>query len=348
MRMPNGYGGVSKLSGKRRNPWIVRVTTDIIPDPDNPGKIKQIKKVLGYYPTRTAAIEALADYNKNPYSIDTASATFAEIYDKWSSEKYPKISHSNVNGYKASYKLCDKLYNMPFKDIRTSHMQAVVDNCGKAYPTLRKLRVFFNQLYTYAMANDVVAKNYADYVDIGKDDTDTDRAPFSEAEIQLLWDNVDRMPYIDTVLIMIYSGWRIGELLTIKTADVDLQELTMRGGIKTAAGKNRIVPIHPKIEPLIRKWYAIGAETLITKPNSMEPVNYYTYRDTYFRNICTQLQISHRPHDCRHTFATLADNAGANKLSIKRIMGHASSDITDKVYTHKDVAELRKAILMID
>ncbi|WP_146553674.1 tyrosine-type recombinase/integrase [Rummeliibacillus sp. SL167] len=57
--------------------------------------------------------------------------------------------------------------------------------------------------------------------------------------------------------------------------------------------------------------------------------------------------MTHRPHDCRHTFATLMDNADANKLSIKRIMGHASKDITDKVYTHKDIEQLLKAIDLI-
>ena len=41
------------------------------------------------------------------------------------------------------------------------------------------------------------------------------------------------------------------------------------------------------------------------------------------------------------------NNAGANKVSIQRIMGHASKDITDKVYTHKDIAELKKAVDLI-
>lgn len=41
------------------------------------------------------------------------------------------------------------------------------------------------------------------------------------------------------------------------------------------------------------------------------------------------------------------DNAGANKLCNKRIIGHASADITDNVYTHKDIEELKKAIDLI-
>ena len=138
------------------------------------------------------------------------------------------------------------------------------------------------------------------------------------------------MEYIDTLLIMIYSGWGIGELLTLKNSDIDFNEMTMRGGIKTDAGKNRLVPIHPRILPFIKKWYDKGGETLIKGTNGKE-MNYYTYFDVYFKNICEQLQMEHKPHDCRHTFATLMDNAGANKFCIKRIMGHASNDITDLI-----------------
>ena len=71
------------------------------------------------------------------------------------------------------------------------------------------------------------------------------------------------------------------------------------------------------------------------------------YRDNFLKTM-EQLEMDHKPHDCRHTFATLMDNVGANKLSIKRIMGHASKDITDKVYTHKDTEELKKAIDLLD
>ena len=57
-----------------------------------------------------------------------------------------------------------------------------------------------------------------------------------------------------------------------------------------------------------------------------------------------ELQEGHKPHDTRHTFATRMDRTPANKLCIKRIMGHASSDITSKVYTHKDIQDLIQAI----
>ena len=140
MRNPNGWGSVHKLPGNRRNPWRVRLTVGWAVDEN--GKGKQEYKTLGCYPTKEEAMIALAEYHKNPYAIDN-KITFAELYEKWSAGKFPTIDESNVHGYKASYKVCTDLYKMHFNDIRLVHLQEVVDNCGKNYPTLRKLKVLF-------------------------------------------------------------------------------------------------------------------------------------------------------------------------------------------------------------
>ena len=132
MRLPNGYGSVYKLSGKRRNPFIVRVTVGW----SNEGK--QILKTIGFYQTRQEGLNALAEYHSNPYDIDKGKITFAEVFDKWKNEHFPKISNNAIVNYNVAYKYCSSLYDMRFVDIRKSHLQSVVDNSGKAYPT-RKL-----------------------------------------------------------------------------------------------------------------------------------------------------------------------------------------------------------------
>ena len=78
-------------------------------------------------------------------------------------------------------------------------------------------------------------------------------------------------------------------------------------------------------------------------------MQYSNYRREKWDNIIEKMELDkeHRPHDCRHTFATLMDRANANKLCIKRIIGHSSPDITDKVYTHKQVEDLIEAIDLI-
>ena len=76
-------------------------------------------------------------------------------------------------------------------------------------------------------------------------------------------------------------------------------------------------------------------------------MKYQNYRNNYFDKIMIKLKMEHLPHDCRHTFATLLNDAEANSTSIMKLIGHSSFDITEKIYTHKDIEELRKAIELI-
>lgn len=111
MKLPNGYGSVKILSGKRRRPWIVTKTIGWEID-ESTGKAKQKKNIIGYYATRQEGLQALADYNNNPYDIDAAKITFSEVYEKWSEQKFKEISDSNIKGYRAAYKLCSSLCDM--------------------------------------------------------------------------------------------------------------------------------------------------------------------------------------------------------------------------------------------
>lgn len=340
MRLPNGYGSCYKLKGARRRPWIARKTIGW----DDEGK--QLYQTIGYFESRQKALTALAAFNENPYSMETATITFAEVYEKWSREKFPKIANSNVLGYRSAFKKSEPLHGMRFVDIRKAHMQPIIDNCDKGWGTKKKIKVLFNQLFKFALENDIISKDYSRYVTIDPNDTPTNKKPFTREEIKTLWENVDRMEGIDTILIMIYTGLRPGELLDLRMEDIDLKQGILRGGGKTRAGKNRVIPIHKDIFQLIRKRMLSGKDHLITNHKG-EKMKYENYLREKFRKIMEQLEMDHLPHECRHTFATLMDEADANKICIKRIMGHASADITDGVYTHKDIKALAEAINLI-
>lgn len=346
MRNPNGYGGVIKLPGKRRRPYLARITDHW--ETDANGKRRQIFKPIGYFEKQRDALSALEAYSQNPSAVDSVNLTFGEVYETWSARKFDQtvkdaISESNIKGYKAAFKLCGSIKDMRMIDIKAAHLQKVVDESKKNEPTLRKLRVLFSQIYSYAMANDIINKDYSDFVTIPKSEKKLNRASFTEDEIQSLWDNLDRHEWIDTVLIQIYTGMRIGELLGIVNANIDIDGKYMRGGSKTAAGKNRVIPLHDKIIPLIKNRMS-DSDMLILNNTDGGALSYYTYRDVYWRNMMEQLNMTHLPHDCRHTFASRADTYGLNKVCIKRIIGHASSDITDSVYTHKEIEELIREV----
>lgn len=346
MKLPNKYGSIEKLSGSRRKPFMVRKTIGYTADG------KQIRKIVGYYETRTKALQELALFNENPYDIDIKKITVKELHKKWQEEKYPKIAHKTQQVYNMCWNYCEEVEDLPFVDVKINHLQSIVDSMGPKWSSKKAFKVLWHQMYDFAIKNDMNVRKYSQYIDIGKKTTILKRVPFEENEIDLFWENVARMEFIDTILILIYTGMRIGELLDIKIENVYIEKKYMQGGSKTKAGKNRIIPIHERILPLVKKWYdsakEIGSEYLIYNHEGKQML-YWNFYHEKWEKIIEQLELdkSHRPHDTRHTFATRMDRTTANKLCIKRIMGHSSKDITDKVYTHKDVRELLEAVNML-
>lgn len=161
----------------------------------------------------------------------------------------------------------------------------------------------------------------------------------------MLLNNIN-VPWVDSILIYIYSGWRISELLLMPPENIDLDAGTFPGGLKTESSKNRIVPIHSKIRGFVEHRLSINNGIMFTRNG--HPISADTYTKL-FKSTLTSVGIStyHTPHDCRHTFVSLLDSAGANPVCIDRLVGHASKSITTRIYTHKTIAELRNAIEMI-
>lgn len=340
MKLPNGYGSVIKHKGNRRRPYQARVTVGFT----DTGIQKY--KTLGWYEKKEDGLAALSEYHNKPYDIDAKKLTFAELYRKWCKERYKGERPKST--YPSEYKHCAMLHDMRFVDIKLTHLQEVIDNSNANFPTRKAIKILLHLLYNYAIKNDIVDKKYSQYIDIGTKEGKTKRKPFTQAEIDKLFANVDKMDYIDTILIMIYTCMRVGELITIEIANVHLDERYMIGGIKTEAGRDRIIPINRKIEPFIRRYYEKNKDKKYLIMNSLgNTMQYSNYRREKWDNIMEKLKMEHTPHDCRHTGASLLDSAGANKLSRKRILGHSAQDLTDDVYTHKTIEELIKTIDLI-
>lgn len=130
MKMPNGYGSVYKLSGKRRKPFVARKTTGWTADTETQ-KSKQQYITIGYFATRPEALQALADYNDNPYNLNMSRMTFSEIYQKWYDDTFDDDSNrSTIKNYESAYKYCSSLYKMKMADIRPPQMQKVINDSG--------------------------------------------------------------------------------------------------------------------------------------------------------------------------------------------------------------------------
>lgn len=342
MKLPNGYGGVHKLSGKRRRPWCARITVGW--EKKN-GKAYQKYKPIGYYEKREDAIRALAKYNEDPYSIEYSEITFAEVYEKWSAEHFEKITAKTAQQWESVYNIhCQQIHDVRFRDLKVGHLEGVIKKCKAGDITKGRIKNLFNMLYRYAIKHEIADKNYAQMCDpIREPEAKIERTVFNDDELKVLWENTDNIT-VKTILISLYSGWRPSEIAELRTENIDLENQTMTGGMKTEAGTNRVVPIHPKIVVLIESLYNKKNEYLITDKKG--PVSYDTYYHRFVR-IMDLYGFSHRPHDTRHSFVTYAKAAGVNDFVLKLIVGHSIDDITEKVYTHRTLEQMHEEICKI-
>lgn len=120
LKSPNRYGGVTKLSNasRRRRPYAVRITTGYVIN-EKTGKATQKYAIIGYAKTRNEGLQMLAKYHEHPFNIETGDMTFREVYENWSEDKYENASQSTINGYRAAYNVCSKIYERKFRELKT-------------------------------------------------------------------------------------------------------------------------------------------------------------------------------------------------------------------------------------
>ncbi len=353
MRLPNGYGSVYKLPGKRRKPWIARITTGWKTVIAKKGKHKgqevarQQYKPIGYFETKQEAIAALGQHQVSPV-LSRGKITMEDLYKEWSEAKYRHISKATANNYRAAWLHLRSIAHLKAKEVRTAHLQKIIDSChedGLSRSSLEKIRVVANMLFNHAAENDILNKNYAEFIKLPKTEK-AKKERFTDLEIKKLFDNATN-EWTSSILIMIYTGMRISEMLNLTRFNVDLQAGIITGGVKTDAGKNRVIPIHAKIMPYIKEWHNKAGDTLVCDERGKK-LSAKRYRENYYYPALVAAGVRKLvPHICRHTFCSMLAEKGADTLSIKLLAGHADYGFTANEYTHLEIESLKKAISKI-
>ena len=370
-KLPNGFGSIRYLGKNRRNCYAVHPPATL----DASGKVVRppaicyvddwlkgfavltaykagtyqpgMERTLEIAPTTdvdTLVSRLIADYNtikgvedKHP---EIKKLTFSDVYEQFYVWKFPegtKLSYSSKEAYRTAYSNCTVLHNRIFEDLKAPDMQKVIDDCTLKRQSQMIILTLFKQMYKYAVYSEIVTENKALYVHVNADSDTEHGTPFSDQELQALWRNMDD-PEVQLILIMCYSGWRIGE---VPKLDINLEEKYYQGGSKTKAGKDRVVPIHPAVYDFVR-----------SKVESQGKLLMYTqkyHRDKFFYPTLERLGITgnpkHTPHDCRHTFSTLCEKYNVRENDRKRMLGHSfGGDVTNAVYGHRTLEELRTEI----
>jgi len=258
MRRANGTGCVTKMSGNRRKPWRARVTlgwkeVDAIIAGREVRVKKQAYKTIGYFATKAEAEIAISRDMDMPLSEDSG-ITLKGLFEKWrKTEAYTELSRQTKDGYNAAFKYLSRYHNHKFKDLKTAQFQSAINfarELGKSRSTMEKIKTLSGILSEYAFTQDIVNKTYYKSIRLPaekKQQIDT----FSDLDKQILFKN-DSDDIVKTILILIYTGMRISELLTLSKWHVDIENWIVTGGVKTDAGKDRVIPLHPKNHTVCR------------------------------------------------------------------------------------------------
>lgn len=369
----SGEGGIL-YDKRRKKPYRVRITVGWETNEET-GKVKQKYKDLGSYKTKGEASRALAEYLKNPYDLSNKDMTFSQLYERWYDDFVEKQENSNKYRIKAAYKYCTSIYNKKVREISIIDMKdciykgTVIIDRGKfkgqekfASPaTKESIKYLFNHIFAYATEARLVERNYAKDFTLDKkvfkekEMNHKEKIPFSEEEIEKLWRAADFIPFADMIIYACYSGWRPSELVELRLENVDLESGFIKGGIKTTAGKNRLVPIHHEIRHIIEKYYneaiEIGSEYLFNDATKKKGIGLsYDQYLSRFNKVMNQLKFRTdiTPHYTRHTFITKAKSrkVNMNEHILKLIVGH-EDDMTEHVYTHRELQDLKEEMELL-
>lgn len=340
MKRANGTGSVYKLPGNRRKPWIAIRTVGYSIEND---KTRQIRETIGYYETEQEAWMALENYNLDPYDLNTTK-TFAEVYEEWTDRYFRTLKNrSTERTITAAYNYTTILQSRNIKDITITMLKDCIDNAEVGASTRGRMKSMFNLMYDYAVESEYVPVNIARQFTIKTlqkqiQKEHKDKIPFSEEHIKLCHDHSD-YGYMKMVLIGLYTGLRPQEICLLLKDNIHLDENYIIAGMKTDAGTDRYVPIHPQIRPYLEYYMNNSKSEYVIEADDGQGDTIMTY-DKYRRRFQKCMKAIgaeglYSPHCTRHTFITQAKVVQMDDVALKTIVGHEISDITESVYTHR-------------
>ena len=323
LKRANGTGTVYKLQGRRRKPWVAAKN----------------KVIIGYYERKTDALEALEKLSGKSLS-ERYNMSFADVFKEWKQEHYRNIAYKAISAYERAFVIFKPLHDRRFRDLRTADFQTVIDAyLDLSYSTLSKHKQLITQMSKWAIREELITTNFATFVQLPKKPKQ-EKAIFSDEDIAKLERDGSEAAMI--VLMLIYTGMRIGALFSLPLADYHGAYLI--GGEKTDAGRNRIIPIRPEG----RRYFAYFAKQAtgdLLLSGYTGHSNISSYRTSDYYPLLERLHIERKtPHSTRHTFASWAAKNGVKPEVLQKILGHSNYTTTADIYIHSNIEQLVRAV----
>ncbi|MBM0046663.1 site-specific integrase [Anaerococcus sp. mt242] len=340
-KLPNGTGSIERVKktpqGKTRlNQYRARLPA------------KKGRKDIGFYKTYNEAMDALINY-QDPAKTET----FEALYQKTKQTKaFRDLTHKTKIRYDSAYEKFEPIHSLNITEITYTDLQEIIDQMDEegyyktingeyrhqeySKGTLKYLKFVVNKIYTTAIRNNIQVTNLAPTLTLGGAAVGTKRQKtiFTKDEINQMIDQIDKVPNIRHVLIMIFTGMRPGEYRELERSNIDFDTNTISNfGIKTEAGQNRKIFIHPKIRNLLMDLTIESQSGYILEYKGKALKHDKRFYDDIYYPALKDAGIERKiPYTCRYTFATIAHNSGVDNKALQKLMGHTDFNITANSY----------------
>jgi integrase len=330
----NGAGCIFR----RGNPpkWTVEVTVGFNE------KGGAIQKSLGRFETYAEAEEAIEDYKNSPYAWSGREFTLAQMWEIFREKRLPNFAKSSRSGFITGFNHCGELHNLRYAEIVQMRIQDVLNAHAGHYPAQVKIRNLFSHLNSLAFELGLdIKKIRPELLKLSKYEAKITKKVFTEEEIRRVKKFAENDYWGKVILSFLYTGLRFTELTELKKSDYNRENQTIKGGIKTDAGRGRIVPVHPILQEFFGELADKNEPYLFG--GGGKPLRESELRDGW-NGVMDALGLNHTPHECRHTFETRMRLAGADEVTLDKIIGHKSGHVGRDVYTHFDADVLHREI----
>ena len=332
---------------KSKNAYVVDATDRMIAELDKANinyhiEGKRIYKYLAYFEKSAEAYTYLAGMNsgqevKEHVSI-ASEPSFKAVYEAYLAfmqSRRNKPSESTITSWTTGFNGWASIHDLRFRAVTTHQLQdCISEKSNLAQSSVGRMMTVLRYMYKYALAHGLCDEDRSKYVFVEySKERKIIHKPFTDDEIKALWSDISEDAAM-IALLLCYTGMRGTELLTLRKDKIFLDKQYAIGGIKTENGIDRVIPLHNDILPIINKLIARSDSKYLYSTESGTAYTLPYFCDKVWDPYMKKSGLNHYTHDGRHTCATKLEASGISKLHRQLILGHALSDVTDKVYTH--------------
>ena len=374
----NGKGAVFQVSDTK---WVAKVCLGV----DDSGK-PIIKQFSGK--TEAIAKKKLRDFKKSTDytekhipSTDTVRAYFTAWMKEYQFHKLKPSSYDRLESTVVNH-IFPRVGNMKVDKVTRNHIQSLVNQLysekNLSYSSIKKVYVALNACYKHALIDGTVLRNPCVGVSLPSASERTKEiVSLSEKEVEQLRTAITSTelscPYAHAYLLILNTGMRMGEALSLKWEDVDFSnktitiiknnilskkrdengerlggyELRTQDSTKTASG-NRTIPLNRSAEAALlelKKGNHTPHVIVNSRQHTVLPSNF----ERSFQSILKRAEIApYGIHALRHTFASMLFSKGVDVKIVSKLLGHSSVKITYDTYVHLFEKDLERVTEVLD